>query len=663
MRRLPVILLCIFLIAGTVSCGKTKSAEAGRKREQKFTPTTLPSQAPTPTPAMVKPTPIDASRLYDATKVEGLFEVKIPDSETYSFSYCLMKDNYLLLRGFDFKKQAQKGVELFLLNLSDPSNLHRKSIQTFDCECYLLRGGNVLTVEEGRYVTVYDNKLEMLYRLPDNPGDYLGCSEDGCIWYFRYGFLNGYQDGQKAYELYAEGADHGWQYLGQTEKGMYFYLFDENYEPVFVNVDCKTKQLSVVKDIPRRPLTANLCLYYEDPAVWYLSSPDSPKDIISFSKQETNEGVFTVNDHTMVSTKYDYNEKNGALLITTRFYDMRNGGVCRTFFSNCLDENLELYPNVYDNGYMVMLGEVRNSGTDQHQSIYLYDVRDLFAGKMAEDYKTFYSDDEDGDIQVLKEIEEQYPFHIYTGAFGLSAYSSGYRLLPCTDKKLVADFLKELQRCLADYPEGFFEDILGDGKKGINVYLCGAFIPNDPESLPNPAACVNADGDYISLVFGADYIWELYENLMHETTHMMEVRFGEYAEKNGLDYEAYWVNCLNTREYPYFLSYVNVPEGEEFFAGTVEGGWHDAWFIDAYAKSDSMEDRARTLEYTLMEGNAFYYENNPHLMQKAKFLCGLIREVFPSVKNSEDMAFWEYRTGKVDLFQEFPDFKNQSGTR
>ena len=65
------------------------------------------------------------------------------------------------------------------------------------------------------------------------------------------------------------------------------------------------------------------------------------------------------------------------------------------------------------------------------------------------------------------------------------------------------------------------------------------------------------------------------------------------------------------------------------------------WFVDAYAKANPKEDRARIMEYLFDSKDelpaAF---GSVHLMEKAQYLCAIIRECFPSTRAVETLP-WE----------------------
>lgn len=668
MRKILAFLLITAIAIGTIGCGGKEPGgeQSGKKRTAKVTPSPTsvstpsptPTATPTPTPQIQKHDPIDAAKLYSATAVENLYEIEITGADNYSLSSCQMCDNYLLLRGFDFVGTDGYQNAVFLLNLENPEEVYKKYEGNYYGEYFLLREGKVLEVFNGEWFRIYDKTFSLLDEWNYPCGNYLGTGEDGTIWFFKDECLQGYTENGFEYVFYVEGAESGWYYLGEAEGELYFHLFDEFYSSLFVKLNQKTHLVQTIEDIPRSPTVNRLLMTYEHPERWYVAGIDAPNDITCFGKMQSNEALMGSDENILISTQFNYEEETGIMYTITRVYDLETGAICHSICSDCISSVMLLSPSTYDNGYILFTAEEQNKNTDQHQKLYLYDVRHIEADEKEPDYYQFSASESDYDNPIVEEIEEKYPFKIYTAEFGLSEFTSGYSLVPCEDTEELDRFLEELLWCLSKYPDGFFEEVLGNEKKGIHIFLCGEFVVTSPESLPNPAACVNSSGKYINMVFDTEYLDWIQSNLLHETTHMMEVRLNEYATEHDLSFGNYWESVLNTSEYSYFNSYVDLPDGEEYFAGTADGGCPDAWFIDAYAKSDCLEDRARIMEYIFQDGYAFYYEDYPHIMRKAQFMCAFIREAFPSVKSLSEPVFWEARTGIVDLYEEFPDCVN-----
>lgn len=142
--------------------------------------------------------------------------------------------------------------------------------------------------------------------------------------------------------------------------------------------------------------------------------------------------------------------------------------------------------------------------------------------------------------------------------------------------------------------------------------------------------------------------------LLHEMMHLMEGRIIEETLNDQISYQAYWEENLNVPEYAYLYSYI-YEEEEESGNGIFGTDSDHAAFINVYSRTFPVEDRATILEYQLYSNNNYYF-NSPILNQKARFLNGIIREIFPSVKDSDEEVFWEHMTGIVDLTEEFPDY-------
>ena len=247
-------------------------------------------------------------------------------------------------------------------------------------------------------------------------------------------------------------------------------------------------------------------------------------------------------------------------------------------------------------------------------------------------------------------IEANYPgVHVYYEQFALDhcrMYS--YEMKASENETMICDFLDLLEQYMGAYPSGFFTDLAGQTKGGLDIYLCDSFRAVSKDVISVPAGLTNTSDKTIEIAFSVKYASALEQNFAHELMHAMEVRIGEYEEQNGVDFARYWREELNSPQYPFADSYLD-GKGEMIsdYSGTTLYDVTDAWFIDAYAKSNVLEDRARTFEYMYIASP--YHFQGAHLRAKAQFLCAVIREVFPSVKASGETMRWESLFGIVPV--------------
>ena len=102
-----------------------------------------------------------------------------------------------------------------------------------------------------------------------------------------------------------------------------------------------------------------------------------------------------------------------------------------------------------------------------------------------------------------------------------------YDALAMTDPSVISGSLEVLDHVLSIYPDGYFEDLMGDYYRGIVFYLTGELTPlSAADNISNAGAFVtDAEGlCQIALNLSTD----LYpQTIVHELTHAADYRFAE----------------------------------------------------------------------------------------------------------------------------------------
>ena len=82
----------------------------------------------------------------------------------------------------------------------------------------------------------------------------------------------------------------------------------------------------------------------------------------------------------------------------------------------------------------------------------------------------------------------------------------------------------------------------------------------------------------------------------------------------------------------------------------LEGG--EVWFLDSYSRSYPLEDRGRILEYLYAGPEGAYAQafEEPHIRDKAQYLCAVIRACFPSCAGADRLP-WETLVDPVPFSQ------------
>ena len=224
------------------------------------------------------------------------------------------------------------------------------------------------------------------------------------------------------------------------------------------------------------------------------------------------------------------------------------------------------------------------------------------------------------DKKVL-EIEKKYhvdivykdEVNIKNGTFKTDKLENNYILL---------NALESIEKVLKKFNSEFFDEFRKDNHKGLILYLSGKLTPNDNvDTAPNPAGYTLSENNEFEIVMDISQS-VIDTTLCHELMHATEFRM-----KNSL---VEW-NNYNPQGYLYGLSYRSTPDDKYTI---VEESKNNVYFVDEYAKTFDMEDRARVFENVCGKDNDSLVLKYPHLYEKAKYLKEKMIEEFPSLKEA-----------------------------
>lgn len=187
--------------------------------------------------------------------------------------------------------------------------------------------------------------------------------------------------------------------------------------------------------------------------------------------------------------------------------------------------------------------------------------------------------------------------------------------------------LKDLETALAMYPEGFFRQFRNEASEyGVLILLV-----EDIDSSNNAVGVHYTVGDWYCIAVDISYSSAV-GTYCHEIWHAAEARI------ESIDYtllnEEVW-NACNPEGFSYSyddtMGYLD--ETKWTF---LDGGYGaNSYFVDAYARVNQREDRARLMEYVMAEEElADGMMNAPALRKKLELMCGALRQAF-------DTTLWE----------------------
>lgn len=224
-------------------------------------------------------------------------------------------------------------------------------------------------------------------------------------------------------------------------------------------------------------------------------------------------------------------------------------------------------------------------------------------------------------------LEDRYDVKIVLGE-NIPAVFSDYTALPETDPDMIRGTLSVLQNVLSRYPDGFFASLRGNYYRDIVFYLTGELSPLDASySISNAGAFATDCGGLcqLALCLPSDPDPAM---VVHELTHALDYRF---TGEELWDDDAW--NAMNPAGFSYYNSYIDENGDSYEFTGSVEytaeggGPLEEIYFIDAYSKTYSMEDRARLMENLMIDTEPYSdYCGCPHIQEKLSYYFRFLRD-------------------------------------
>ena len=207
-----------------------------------------------------------------------------------------------------------------------------------------------------------------------------------------------------------------------------------------------------------------------------------------------------------------------------------------------------------------------------------------------------------------------------------------YTLIPEHQVPVIRNELKELESFLSLYPQGFLQTAATTTTSGrIQIALVRSILGNTDAGISFDEVVGLQYWDehanaYLSLSVNQNL---LVQNACHEMFHIIDSRVLTLSK-------AYddW-NQLNPKGFEYDYDYIEnlSREDEQWLYGPERA------FIDRYSMSYPREDRARIMEYAMMDGNQDFFQSET-MQKKLRRLCSGIREAF-GMKHYTEPLIWE----------------------
>lgn len=234
-------------------------------------------------------------------------------------------------------------------------------------------------------------------------------------------------------------------------------------------------------------------------------------------------------------------------------------------------------------------------------------------------------------VARAKSLEDKYGVRIKIWEEAIERIPDNYSV---EAEHIVAAYLRDLpvlEKLLASYPAEVLKK-LGQKSSCGKLTIClvrNIYESNELGVEAREAGVFFRDGGnaYVVLSMGEELEQAAYHEVFHAIDSYVMTRCNAYD---------FW-NDLNPSGFAYDYSYITNAQrdGEAYLKEDSRS------FIDTYSMSFPMEDRARIMEYAMMEGNEAYFQSKT-MQAKLKLLCLGIRTAFKMEKYEEPLIWEQY---------------------
>ena len=203
--------------------------------------------------------------------------------------------------------------------------------------------------------------------------------------------------------------------------------------------------------------------------------------------------------------------------------------------------------------------------------------------------------------------------------------SNDYQIVKATNNNDITEALDELEYYFLVFNQEFFSRFSTHGMDGLNIYFASSISSGNhgsSESAEIVGLYLNKDNKY-NIVICINSNEDILNIIFHETFHAIEA----YLRAFNVTFSRW--NSLN----PSGFTYTNVYYTNMIFSDVYDynNNANEIYFVDNYARSSEMEDRARTFEQVGLGTNLTNY---PHLNAKVNYLKQVLLTNFPELKTS-----------------------------
>lgn len=222
------------------------------------------------------------------------------------------------------------------------------------------------------------------------------------------------------------------------------------------------------------------------------------------------------------------------------------------------------------------------------------------------------------DIPIVSKSQDEYEkgITIVTGRNVIDGFDVN------NNQKQIEISKRIINETIATLPNGLIDEILSGNRDSLVINLVGK--DSNPTDFEKSGIAYYDDNTYyilldISLI--SEVSDSISNTLIHELMHIMDFNMSfRNIELNWEDYNPTDYKNLN-------------PKTTDMTPYQPDIDKNDVWFIDEYAKTNALEDKAVTFLHLYLDDT---FEEYPNLNKKVEYLKSLLNNNFTSFKNSTD---------------------------
>lgn len=230
--------------------------------------------------------------------------------------------------------------------------------------------------------------------------------------------------------------------------------------------------------------------------------------------------------------------------------------------------------------------------------------------------------------KIADEMEQRYGIEIALWKDATQFQPEEYTLETAYQVPTIRSGLQQLDQALARYPDGFFEKTGSASRnKRITFCLVRSIQGKSAGTMQGLQYWDRDNNAYIALRVSN----ELERYIYHEVFHVIDNRV--FAKCSAYDN---WEN-LNPKGFQYDYNYTSYVDRD----GSAYLEKETRAFIDSYSMTYPTEDRARIMEYAMLEGSGDYFVSSI-MQEKLARICQGIRKAYNLTKSTEQFPWEQY---------------------